>query len=130
MRLKEDATSSKGLGTKLYLVFIAILLLMITGFLIVSNWRILGKTMESVKLRQAAEVNLSEAAQRERELSIKLDELETEDGLDKEIRTRFPVAMPGEEVIMIVPGDDNEIETGTKANSENWWDKWVNFFKK
>ena len=77
MRLKEGAKSSKGLGSKLYLVFIALLLLAIAVFLIISNWRILGKTVESIKLRQVAEVNLSEATHREQELSVKLDELKT-----------------------------------------------------
>ena len=129
MRLKEGAKSSKGLGSKLYLVFIALLLLAIAVFLIISNWRILGKTVESIKLRQVAEVNLSEATHREQELSVKLDELKTEEGIDKEIRTRFPVAKPGEEVIMIVPGDDNATDSDVGVSSESWWDKFINFFK-
>lgn len=122
---------SSSLSSKIYTILLSILLIMIAGFLVVSNWRILGKTMDSIKFRQAAEVNLKTISDREGKLASKLDDLQTENGLDKEIRKRFPVAKPGEEVIMIVPGDNSEATSGSSVGSgKNWWQNFLDFFKK
>jgi len=126
--MMRKSHSKSGLAKwKVYSVLIALVLVVIAGFLIVSNWRILGKTMDSIRYRNAAEVNLKNISDREATLNAKLKELETDTGLDKEIRERFPVAKPGEEVIMIVPG--NEATSDSSVSSGSWWDKLMNFFK-
>ena len=92
--MRRNYSQSGGIHWKIFSVFTALVLAVIGGFLVVSNWRILGKTLDSIKYRQAAEANLKAVSNREVELSGKLKELETDTGLDKEIRNRFPVAMP------------------------------------
>lgn len=116
---------------KIYNVFTAIALAVIAGFLVISNWRILGKTMDSIKYRKVAEANLEAVSGRELGLVNKLDELETDTGLDKEIRERFSVAKPGEEVIMIVSGNGNDGTNDNGLNEEvSLWQKFLNFLKK
>ena len=126
--MMRKSHSKSGLAKwKVYSVLIALVLVVIAGFLIVSNWRILGKTMDSIRYRNAAEVNLKNISDREATLNAKLKELETDTGLDKEIRERFPVAKPGEEVIMIVPG--NEATSDSNVGPKGFWEKFIEFFK-
>ncbi len=105
-------------------------LIIVALLLLYSNWKILAKTMDSVKYRKIAEANVRNLLEREVELGNKINELETENGIDKEIRQRFPVAKPGEEVFMIV-SNRGTAASPAEAAEENgtlwgtllkWWD--------
>lgn len=113
-----------------YYVLIILGLVVIAGFLLVSNWRIYQRLRESLNHNQVAETNLKELGNRENELKNKVSSLQTENGLDKEIRERFPVAKPGEEVIMIVK-DNNKTasDTGSVVNSRGRWSKFLEWIK-
>lgn len=99
-------------------------------FLAFSNWNIFQKLKTSIDFRQTAEVNLKDQTDMENQLQAKVSELQTENGLEKEIRERYPVAKPGEEVIMIVPDNNAEATTAYNVNQDGgWWQrflKWLN----
>jgi hypothetical protein len=110
-------------------ILIVLALAVIASFLLFSNWKIFQKFKDSVSFRQTAEANLKDESGREAQLKIKVTELQTESGLEKEIRERFPVAKPGEEVIMIIPGNNSEATSDSGANSGGWWQKFLKWLK-
>lgn len=128
--MRRNNSNSVGTKWKVYPILTAVTLVVIAGFLIVSNWRMLGKVIDSVKYRKAAEANLKNLSDREINLTNNLKELGTDTGLDKEIRERFPVAKPGEEVIMIVPGSDDAGTDNNTSSVGGWWNKFLDFFRK
>jgi hypothetical protein len=127
MRVNSKFKSSFWRNTCYILIVLA--LAVIASFLLFSNWKIFQKFKDSVSFRQTAEANLKDESGRETQLKIKVTELQTESGLEKEIRERFPVAKPGEEVIMIIPGNNSEATSDSGANSGGWWQKFLKWLK-
>jgi cell division protein FtsB len=65
---------------------------------------------------------------REKMLSLEIERLKTEAGIEEEIRNKYNVARPGEEVVVIV--DKEKESSSTKENkTEGFWQKFLNFFK-
>ena len=75
--------------------------------------RMTGDDLQSIK----AEV--SSLQDRQSFLSDKLSRLRTGEGLDEEIRKNFPVAKPGERVIMVVD-DKAEVTTSVATSSSGF----------
>ena len=84
---------------------------------------------ESFKQKNIAEENLASLSKRENDLTGKIDELETENGLEKEIRERFPVIKPGEEVIMIVKDEEDGSSGNDVSSDDGWWSRFVKWIK-
>jgi len=75
-----------------------------------ASWNTYGKMQESSERRAQAEAELDDVLSRYDELQKKVDYLETDKGVEEEIRTKFNVAREGEKVFVIV-GDEKEIDT-------------------
>lgn len=87
-----------------------------------------GKMTESSVRRSQAEAELAELEGRFDELSKKVEYLETEKGIEEEIRTKFNVAREGEKVFVIV-GDNNDKEKTVEVQKGVFgrlWDKVFN----
>jgi cell division protein FtsB len=73
---------------------------------------------------QASAAELAELEVRAEKLSLDIDKLETAQGLESEIRARFPVAKVGERVIVLV---DRPISSTTVSSTTdgvwNWFRK-------
>lgn len=65
---------------------------------------------------------------RERMLSLEIERLKTERGIEEEIRNKYDVAKPGEEVVVIV---DKDRKSSSTEDSEvgGLWQKFLNLFK-
>lgn len=103
---------------------ISVLLFAILAFLIFSTWKIVLRMEESGR-------NLSAAAEELKNLNIKktdlLDEisfLKTDQGVEEEIRQKFMMAKPGEEVIVMV--DDKSDDTSYENSETSLWSKFLN----
>jgi len=65
---------------------------------------------------------------REEMLSSEIERLKTESGTEEEIREKYGLVKPGEEVLVIVDGDEVVGSTPVSSGS-NFWQKIVNWFK-
>ena len=96
-------------------------------FLAESTWTMYGKE------RAAASANVDEAAAlaelkaRESSLSADVQNLDTPRGIEAEIRERYPVAKPGESVIVITPSQQTASNTAPEASSTPWSSFWSLF---
>lgn len=77
--------------------------------------------------RREAEMRLESLQGRKAELDAELERLSTDEGVETEIRTRFPVAKPDEGVIQIV--GEKKVEEATTSsplvepNKDPFWKK-------
>lgn len=102
-----------------------IVLIIITFLLAVSVWGLYQK-------KQYAQVNLNEARarvaeleKRKAQLGAMVARLETPEGKEVEIRSRFPVALEGEKVLSIVGATDTPASnTDAEGNKTAWWQFW------
>ena len=104
---------------------VLIVLIILTFFLGVSVWGLYEKN-------HYAQINLSEARARVEDLVARTTRLNatvarlvTPEGAEVEIRSRFPIALPGERVLSIV---DATSTSGTSTQREQeealWWQFW------
>lgn len=93
-------------------VVLLIILLLILGKAV---WNIYGKELQSRKERDVAEKKLTELKERESTLKAQTEALKTDFGKEEEIRSKFGVAKPGEEVIIVVPKEKE------KPQEEQGW---------
>ena len=97
---------------KIYRIFYSkvtlLILLILLAISIKSTWNIYKKYKESKEYIQHSRQELTLVTERQKELESKVEELHTEKGIEKEIRTNFNVAKEGEQVIIIVPDESKE----------------------
>ena len=65
-------------------------------------------------------------AQKDQELDKDIGDLQTKEGVEKEIRSKFGVAKFDESVVVIVSDNINEYNSGSKSPS--FWQKFKDFF--
>ena len=70
-------------------------------------WGWYGKYSESGENRAIAERKLVRLKYRENQLRAEIAALKTEQGIEREIRTKFGLVRPGERVIVVVPAPEN-----------------------
>lgn len=83
-------------------------------------WKLYRKSGEAAEGRQQAAAQLAELEARRAFLAEEVKRLETERGIEGEIRKKFPVVRAGERVIIVLP---NEEATTTATTSEGWLDR-------
>ncbi len=82
-------------------------LLLLTVLLAQGAWGVFLKHRESEKNLALVDQKLLAAEIRKNELETSIYELETPQGIEKEIRNKFSVAKEGEDVIVIISEEDN-----------------------
>jgi hypothetical protein len=109
----EDFKAKQRLRKKLYSRGSFIILLSITVLLVRGAWGAWQKQRESGNNLARVEQELSSARGREQELSQSIERIKTPDGVENEIRQKFSVVRPGEEIVLIV----NETRNNTDSDS-------------
>ena len=105
-------------------------LIFLSVVLIVFAWGVfgfMGKMRATSENRRIAENKLAQLQKQKFDLQKEINSLNTEDGREKSIRERFPVAKEGEGVIMIVE-DKNKPEV-KKEDSGGFFSFFTNLFK-
>jgi len=97
------------LYNKITLIILAILVL----FFLHSTWVVWQKERESQTLKDIALLHESELQERNTELQSDVQRLQTSSGLEAEIRSKFDVAKPGEDMVVVVP-DPNQASTSNQ----------------
>ncbi|MEI6528675.1 MAG: septum formation initiator family protein [bacterium] len=67
---------------------------------------------------------------REKMLTSELDRLSTNQGVEAEIREKFNVVKPGEEIIMVINSSSSEADQTAGNSEQNWWQKFIGWFAK
>ena len=103
-----------------------VILGIIVLFAIHSTWVIYTKQRESEALKEVVEKQSGQLTARDEQLKNNIASLNTQYGVEQEIRAKFNVAKPNEDVAVVL---DSTIATGTASStSSSFWQKVLNFF--
>ena len=100
-------------------------LLVVVLFVLNSTWSVYQKKRESERLKNVALGNVENLRGRNSELQVKIERLDTEVGIEEEIRSKFNVAKQEENAVIIVPKSETN---ATSTNSSSFWQKVKKFF--
>ncbi len=100
--------------------WIAALLVIFAIWGTVSVARAYLKQREAITLRNESRAELAELEQKNVELSHKIEDLSTEQGMEAEVRQRYRVVKPGEQLVIVVNNEDGAKNDGTKMS---FWQK-------
>ncbi len=104
---------------RLYSTPVLVILLIVTGLIIHSTYKIVQKYRESAGYVDALKQKANDLASREIQLKGDITRLGTDEGIDTEIKEKFNVSKEGERVAIIVDQANNSSNTAT--STEHWW---------
>lgn len=113
----EDFKAKQRLRKKIYSRGSFIILFCITALLIRGAWGAWQKQRESGNNLDRVEQELYIARSRERELGQSIERIKTPDGVENEIRQKFSVVKPGEEIVLIVDESKNKTDSDNNSTS-------------
>ncbi len=123
MEFQEKRRLKNILYSKLTLV----LLLILTIILIKAVWGV-HKKQDLTKDNLAKTATVYQGLQaREKMLSSEIERLKTESGTEEEIREKYGLVKPGEEVIVVV--DDPDQDSGPTSSPISFWQKVLDWLK-
>jgi cell division protein FtsB len=101
-----------------FLLFFAVLV-----FLMFSTFQIYKKSQEAVFKNNEVKKELKELKSRKEHLDNEAARLRSTSGIEEEIREKFPVALPGEEVLIILDKGNNTEEEPEQEKKASFWQK-------
>lgn len=112
---RQKRTSPKRvLGAVVAVVVAFLLLASVVG--LAEKYVAIRKRVRDLKEEQA------ELAQKQLALKKTNEYIETEEGIERELRTKYNVIKPGEGVIVITNPGDGEEDVGPSSRVGRWWD--------
>lgn len=103
-----------------FMVFFGFLILTVIGFLSVANFRISQKRSAMNSQIEKLKAEIKDAEEKKRQLEARLTESSGDEFLEKEAREKLNLKKPGEEVVAILPAEEEKNEEPMK---QNFWDK-------
>ncbi|MBI5078231.1 MAG: hypothetical protein HZB11_02615 [Candidatus Yonathbacteria bacterium] len=91
-------------------------------------WGIHQKAVIAETERDIALRSLSDFTSRITELQASLARVKSNQGLESEIRQKYTVARPGEEVVIVVDDIAKKGKNGEAIDSKSLWQQFVSFF--
>lgn len=107
----REFSQKRKMWKKIYSIPVLILLLVILFFVLKGTWIIFMKSSYSHKQKIAVEAELIALQERKNSIEKKIQRLNTETGVEEEIRSKYDVAKEGEKLIVIVDEEEKEINT-------------------
>ncbi len=92
-----------------------------------STWGVYRKKADSEEMKNISIKHMEELRSRSDELKTKIDRLSTNTGIEEEIRSKFSVAKPSENMVIVV--DENK-KVPENVASVGVWAKFKGFFNK
>ncbi|HMO79100.1 MAG TPA: septum formation initiator family protein [Candidatus Paceibacterota bacterium] len=115
---------------RIYSNFSIILLLIILFLVLNSTYELWKKYKYTKMVLENDERKLSELKDQKNNLEEKIQDLSTEVGVERELRERFYLAKPEENVIFIIDtGTEEILEIEEKNKIEHFFDKFKTLFK-
>lgn len=121
-----DFQQKRKLRGVLYSRVTVVILGILVLFSLHSIWGLYGKQRESEELRDNAAKRVAVLSARDTELRDQIGRIQTEQGIEAEIRSKFSVTKPNENVAVIVDATN----TTEQAPKRGFWQKIVDFFTK
>ena len=112
----------KRLFARITLIVGILIALVLVVLLSIATWRLYKKEREARQGHMNEAQSLSELQNRKTTLQTELKQLDTERGIEEEIRTRYPLLKPGEKEIMLVAAKSSASSTESKKSF------WVTLF--
>jgi cell division protein FtsB len=102
-------------------------LLIILAFLAHATWNVFTKERESAANVIEASREHDKLQSRQQVLTVEIQRLSTDQGVEEEIRNKYSVSKPGEHLLIIV--DNASSTASTSQTHESWWDRFKKLFK-
>lgn len=107
-----------------YSPIIVVIFVVLAIYAIYSTWSVYSKMAQSGEdLKKSQEKSLALAA-KNNQLDSSISDLQTSEGVEKEIRNKFGVVKPDESIAVIV--SDDSATTSTDATHMSLWTKFLN----
>lgn len=97
--------------------FIAIIVLFFVYWIGIAAFDAYKKYSVAKSAKEVAEKKIEMLSKREKEISEKVQLLNTDLGIEQELRKRFDIAKEGEKVVVIYDDESKKIDEKTKT----WW---------
>lgn len=124
LEFQEKRKVKRLIYSKITLLILAVIVLL----LLKSVWGVYEKArVTRDNLNRVAE-DLANLESREAKLSAEIDHLKTEGGAEEEIRAKYGLVKPGEEVIVVVKKNDND-DSASVSSSPSFWQKILDWLK-
>lgn len=102
----QDFRKKRAFKRRLYSKLVLIVLLLIFIFVLRGTWDIYQKSQVSKEKLERTQAEFEQVEAKRVNLEADIARLETETGIEAEIRSKFDVAREGEHVIVLVEGDE------------------------
>lgn len=122
---QERKKIRKILYSKVTLVVLFIILIVASR----GAYQIYGKAARARIEREEALSALAEMKIHTTELTENIARLKSDRGIEEEIRQRFTVARPGEEVVVVVDENDKKSKDSEIAGGQSLWARFLSFFR-
>jgi cell division protein FtsB len=113
-------------GLAWLLIAVLATLAVLIGF---AAWKVYSKGEDARIAHANAEESLQELDERKVALETQLEKLGTDRGVEEEIRKRYQLAKPGEEVVVLVNEDDGA-ESSAKPAQRGFWESITSWFSR
>lgn len=121
----KDEVKGKMYSKYILFVLFILIILVVKGLISITS-----KKIDSREEMKAVEAKKAELQERYDNLSSRVEELKTTQGIEKEIRSKYDVVKPGESVIMVVDKEIPEPEQAETSVIKKLWNDVVGVFKK
>lgn len=91
-----------------------------------STWSVYKKKVESEQMKIATEQRVSELRYRDQDLKDKIARLDTDSGIEAEIRSKFSVAKENETMVVVV--SDEVDKSSTTTQKLGFWQRFGRWF--
>ncbi len=125
MKQFQKKSLYKRIVTSKIIVAILFILVLFFGH---ATWDVYLKERESAGYVVNANSQLSKMIDRKELLASEIARLETKEGIEEEIRSKYNVSKPGENVLIIV--DKDKPTTTPKQEDTSWWGRFKAWFNK
>ena len=122
--ITKDRKTKKGSRQNIFFsVLLGVLLLVVVGFLIVSNWRINQKRAEYQAQIEALQAELQALEIKRQQLQAQIFQTSEGEYLEEQARETFNLKKPGEEVVTVLPAEEETTGESEKGFWGKVWDK-------
>ncbi len=109
--------------------FTAILMIIVLFFTGNATWNMYKKYTESKMNKINTLSKLSELEKRKSVLLDDINRLDTDRGIEEELRKNFSIVKDGEELIVIIDNPELKKDTKVSESTYGFWSKILNLFK-
>ena len=118
-------TNKKKSWTQSPIVALFLVIAFVWGCVVVV--RIYTKYREAVALRNQSQEELRELQSKQADLTTQINGLSTDRGLESEVRNRYRVVRPGEQLVIVVDPATSATTTQTSGGIASFWQRFLRF---